>query len=387
MAEVVNKYFKGDRIIWGVILIFSIFSLLAVYSSTGSLAYKYQGGNTSYYILKHATFLVIGLILIFIIHLIPYKYFSRFSQFLLLIAIPLLVITLILGTRLNEASRWLTLPGLGFTFQTSDLAKLALVMYLARGLSLKQNNIKEFEGAFLPLFIPVVIVCMLILPENLSTAVILFGTSLTIMFIGRVSIKYILAAIMLIVLIISIFILITLKSEKEGRISTWKHRIENYMDKDSEGNFQVDQSKIAISTGGLFGKGPGNSVQRNFLPHPYSDFIYAIIIEEYGFFLGGLVIVFLYLFLLFRAGVIVRKSTRTFPAFLAIGLSMLLVSQAFVNMAVAVDLIPVTGQPLPMVSMGGSSMLFTCTALGIILSVSRGIRNEKTENDEGSETI
>ncbi len=379
----VRKYLKGDGIIWGVVLILSIASLLAVYSSTGSLAYKYQSGNTSYYILKHATFLFIGLLLIFIIHLIPYKYFSRLSQLLLVSAIPLLFITLFTGTRVNEASRWLTLPGLGFTFQTSDLAKLALIMYLARGLSMKQNRINDLRNTFLPLIIPVIVVCVLIIPENFSTAAILFGTSVTLLFIGRIRFKYLITSFTIIVLFFVMYIGTMLLIEKEGRVETWKNRIESYISKDSESNFQVEQSKIAISTGGFIGKGPGNSVQRNFLPHPYSDFIYAIIIEEYGF-AGGVVIMFLYFYLLFRAGVIVRKSKRTFPAFLVIGLTILLVFQAMVNMAVAVNLVPVTGQTLPLVSMGGSSMLFTCTSLGIILSVSRTMnaQQEKTNNEK-----
>ncbi|MCB2197281.1 MAG: FtsW/RodA/SpoVE family cell cycle protein [Bacteroidetes bacterium] len=379
LKEVLSKYFKGDRVIWGVVFTLSIFSLLAVYSSTGTLAYKYQEGNTAYYIIKHFVLLVVGLSIIYITHLIPYKYYSRLSQLFLYLSIFLLAITLIMGTSLNQASRWLTLPGLGFTIQTSDFAKLALIMYIARVLSLKQanNKLNDFNGVFVSLILPVLLVCGLIMPANLSTALILFVTSFLLMFVGRVKIKYLVAVSGVGALIVALVIAgIIIKGENTGRIGTWQNRIESYVDGDSGDNYQVEQSKIAIATGGIFGKGPGNSTQRNFLPHPYSDFIYSIIVEEYGFF-GGVIVLFLYLFLLYRAGVIVRKSRRTFAAFLAFGLTVSLVFQALINMGVAVHLFPVTGQTLPLVSMGGSSILFTGVAFGIILSVSRSI--DKTE--------
>ena len=377
LKEILSKYFKGDSVIWGVIFTLSIFSLLAVYSSTGTLAYKYQEGNTAYYIIKHFVLLVVGIGIIFITHLIPYKYYSRLSQLFLYLSIFLLAITLIMGTSLNEASRWLTLPGLGFTIQTSDFAKLSLIMYVARVLSLKQKKIDDFNGVFVSLILPVVIVCALIMPANLSTAAILFAVSFLIMFIGRVKVGYLLGISFVGLLIVAVVIGgIVLSGTNTGRIGTWQKRIESFVSGDSEDNYQVEQSKIAIATGGLLGKGPGNSTQRNFLPHPYSDFIYAIIIEEYGF-IGGAVVLVLYLFLLYRAGVIVRKSRRTFGAFLAIGLTLSLVFQAMINMGVAVHLFPVTGQTLPLVSMGGSSILFTGVAFGVILSVSRSI--EKNE--------
>ncbi len=390
LKEILSKYFKGDRVIWGVIFTLSIFSLLAVYSSTGTLAYKYQEGNTAYYIIKHFVLLVAGLGIIFITHLIPYKYYSRLSQVFLYLSIFLLAITLVMGTSLNQASRWLTLPGLGFTIQTSDFAKLALIMYIARVLSLRQDDKKlnDFNGAFVSLILPIVIVCGLIMPANLSTAVILFSTSFLLMFIGRVKVKYLVGVGFVGVLVIALIIAGVVISGSQGRVGTWQHRIESFTGGESEDNYQIEQSKIAIATGGIFGKGPGNSTQRNFLPHPYSDFIYSIIIEEYGFF-GGVIVLFLYLFLLYRAGVIVRKSRRTFAAFLAIGLTISLVFQAMINMGVAVHLFPVTGQTLPLVSMGGSSILFTGVAFGIILSVSRSVeKNEEliTEPETKSET-
>lgn len=382
MGEKINKYLKGDPIIWGVIIVLSIFSLLAVYSATSTLAMHKMGGNSLYYLVRHGVILAFGIMIIFITHLIHYKYYSRLSQLLIGIAIVLLIITLFLGTNVNQATRWLTLPGLGFTIQTSDFAKLALIMYIARVLSMKQGDIKSFKEAFLPVIIPVVIICVLILPANLSTAVLIFGISFLLMFIGRISIKHLLASGGVAILVLALFIAVGTLVKKEGRINTWKNRIESYFDEGGEENYQSQQAKIAIATGGLFGKNPGKSVQRNFLPNPYSDFIYAIIVEEYGLIIGGIPILLAYLFLLFRAGVIVRKCNRTFPAFLAIGLTLLIVVQAMVNMAVAVGIFPVTGQTLPLVSMGGSSMLFTSIALGIILSISRNLNETELDEEE-----
>ena len=384
MSNEFRKYFKGDPIIWAVIVVLSIFSLLAVYSSTGTLAYKYQGGDTSYYVIKHSILLLVGLVIIFITHRISYRYFSRLSQILLIVAVLFLVLTLFFGTSINQASRWLAIPGIGLTFQTSDLAKLALIMYVARMLSLKQNGIKDYYGAFIPILIPILLICMLILPADLSTAIILFSTSFILMFIGRINFKYLFVFTLIVTVFIGLFIVVALSSEWEGRVGTWKNRIESFVNKDSQENYQVDQSKIAIVSGGIIKIRPGKSVQRNFLPLPYSDFIYAIIIEEYGL-AGGLIIMILYLYLLFRAGVIIKKCNRTFPAFLAMGLSILIVMQAMVNMAVAVNIFPVTGQQLPMVSMGGTSMIFTCIAFGIILSVSRVTNTQNAEiNEEAS---
>jgi cell division protein FtsW len=383
--ETLRRYFKGDGIIWMVILLLSLISWLAVYSSTGTLAYKYQQGNTFYYMLKHGIFLLLGLTIVFIVHQVPYKFFSRISQLFLILVVPMLAVTLLMGTSINEASRWLTLPGIGLTFQTSDFAKLALIMFLARQLSQKQDKVDDYYQGFLPLIIPVILVCLLILPADLSTAALLFVTAVILMFIGRVKFRYLLGLGGLAAFILAIFIIIALSSEREGRISTWKARIESFASGDSDGNYQAEQSKIAIASGGIIGKGPGKSTQRNFLPHPYSDFIYAIVLEEYGL-LGGLFVLLLYLYLLYRAGVIVRGSNRTFPAFLAVGLTLLMVLQAMINMAVAVNLLPVTGQTLPMVSMGGTSVMFTCISFGIILSTSWGTKQNNETATESYET-
>ena len=365
---------KGDKIIWLIVVILSVFSLLAVYSSTGTLAYKYQGGNTEYYMIKHFIILVFGFALMYLAHLVKYTYFSRIFQIALWVAIPLLLLTLFVGLNLNEARRVLPLP-FGLSFQTSDLAKLTLIMYLARMLTKRQDNIKDFKSAFLPIIIPVLIICFLILPANFSTAAILFTTSLVLMFIGRVSLKHILSMVGIGVLIMVIMILIA-KSYPDllPRVDTWVTRIETFKDGDSEENYQVEQSKIAIANGGIIGVMPGNSEQRNFLPHPYSDFIFAIIIEEYGL-IGGILIVLLYLILLFRAVKIVTKCPQNFGAFLTIGVAFSLVFQAMINMAVAVNLLPVTGQTLPFISMGGTSIWFTSISIGIILSVSKEIEN------------
>ncbi len=385
MFEIFNRYLKGDKVIWAVIIFLSIVSLLAVYSSTGTLAYMSQGGNTAYYIIKHFSILMLGLVLIYIVHLVPYRLYSKLSQLFLVISTILLLLTLLMGTSINQATRWLTLPGLGITLQTSDLAKISLVMYLARLLSMKQYSIKELKHSFVVILVPVLIVCGLIMPANLSTAIMLFVTCMVLMFIGRVRSRYLFSLIGISVMLVGIFVSVALYTHTEGRIGTWKNRVVSYVGTDDADNYQVEQSKIAIATGGILGKGPGKSAQRNFLPYPYSDFIYSIIIEEYGL-AGGAVVLFFYLWLLYRAGVIVRKSDRTFPAFLAIGLTLLIVFQAFINMAVAVNLLPVTGQPLPLVSMGGSSLLFTSIAFGIILSVSHGV-NKREELVSNTETV
>lgn len=363
---------KGDKVIWVVVLFLSLFSLLAVYSSTGTLAYKYQGGNTEYYMLKHFIILFLGLVFMYLAHKVKYIYFSPLFKIALWISIPLLLFTLIFGLNLNDAKRVLPLP-FNLTFQTSDLAKLTLIIYLAFLLTKKQDYIKDFRSAFVPIMLPVLMVVFLILPANFSTAAMIFATSIVLMYVGRVNLKYIFSLIGIGVVALSLFILVLMQMpvDKQGRLGTWKARIEGYVNGDGD-NFQVEQAEIAIAGGGIFGKMPGNSTQRNFLPHPYSDFIFAIIVEEYGL-LGGSFMVLLYLIILFRAVVIMTKIPQTFGAFLSIGVAFSLAFQAMVNMGVAVGLLPVTGQPLPLVSMGGTSIWFTSISLGILLSVSKEI--------------
>lgn len=375
------SYLRGDKTIWMIVIFLFIFSMLAVYSATGTLAYKMQVGNEKY-LLKQIVMAVFGLLLMFGTHMIDYKYYSRLAQLLWYFSIPLLIYTMFFGTELNDANRWITLPVVGLTFQTSDLAKLALIMYLARQLSLKQEQIDDFKEAFIPILLPIVITCLLIAPENLSTALILFCTSVFVMFIGRIALKHIALLFGVSVVVGALFIALLFllpDTMLKGRSLTWKHRIENYISPkaDIDEDYQVLQAKIAIAKGGVVKLNPGGSEQRNFLPHPYSDFIYAIIIEEYGL-LGGAFIVLLYLFFLYRCIRIVIKAPKAFGALLAVGLGIALVTQAMINMAVAVNLVPVTGVTLPLVSMGGSSVIFTSIAFGIILSVSRNIEEEKT---------
>jgi cell division protein FtsW len=381
----IRKYIGGDRIIWAVIIVLSLYSLLSVYSTSGILVFRNPGSSPTYYVFRHGILLMAGLFMVYLTHLIPYRYFSRLSQLLVVIVIPLLIITLIFGEDVNQASRRLEVPLLGFTFQTSDLAKLALIMYVARLLSQKQNEIKDIKKALIPITIPVGLICLLIMPEDLSTALILLATCVILMYIGRIKLSHLLLLCAAGILIISIYAGISMLAHKEGRVGTWQSRIESYFDRENE-DYQVEQAKIAVASGGILGKFPGNSTQRNFLPHSYSDFIYAVIIEEYGLLLGGIPILLLYLILLYRAGVLVRKSTRTFPAFLAVGLTLGLVLQAMVHMAVAVNLLPVTGQPLPLVSMGGTSRILTCISLGIILSVSKGIIEQQRLESEAATT-
>ncbi|MBI5218568.1 MAG: FtsW/RodA/SpoVE family cell cycle protein [Bacteroidia bacterium] len=389
MKAFLEKYFKGDPVIWVVMIILSIYSVLAVFSSTGTLAYKSQGGDTTHYLVKHSAIMLIGIIITYLTSYVPYIFYARISRLLYIIVIPLLVLTLMMGANLNEASRWLTLPG-GVTFQTSDFAKLALILFVARILSKKQNCINDYKAAFRPVIIATGIICLLIFPANFSTSAMIFLIIVVMMFIGRVNIKHILLLFGSGIIIICIFTAILFKKcDLFPRGCTWKVRIESFLGQtpdESDNNFQAEQSKIAISTGGIFGKGPGHSTQRNFLPHPYSDFIFSIIVEEYGLLFGALPIIGMYLFLIYRAGVIVRKTQSSFAALMAVGLTFSLVFHAFINMAVAVNIFPVTGQTLPLVSMGGTSILFTSVALGILLSVSRTIREKEAENETAEAT-
>lgn len=382
-SSLINNYLKGDKTIWFVILLLSLFSVLAVYSATGTLAYK-NGANTEYYLIKQMGLLGFGFVLMYLVHLVNFKYFSRIAQLLFWASLVLLPLTLLVGNEVNDARRWLTLPGLKLTFQTSDLAKLALIMYLARVLSKKQAHIKSFQEAFWPTLFPVILICGLIAPEDLSTAVVLFSTSVLVMFIGRINLLHIGGLIGISGLLIGFFVIFLLNTPDEklrsmgGRFETAKGRIEAFTGGEEGIPFQAKQAQIAIARGGFFPNGPGNSTQKNILPNPYADYIYAIIIEEYGL-LGGAFITILYLVLLWRSITFVMKSPKAFGAILGVGLTISLVIQAFINMGVAVGLLPVTGLTLPLVSMGGTSTMFTSIALGIILSVSRSVEKEQSK--------
>ena len=383
---------RGDKYIWGIVVLLSLISILVVYSATGSLAYKMYKGNTSVYLFKQVSFSLVGLLVIYFLHRINYTIFSKVATILFLISIPLLLYTLFFGAKINDGSRWIKLPIINMTIQTSDLAKLALFMYISRLLSKKQEIIKDFKKGFIPVVMPVLIICALIMPANLSNALLTGATALLLMFIGRVSLRHIFLTIGVALIPVAIIVAVAMttydgkqkdetkkagmaeKVKSFGRFGTWVKRVQDFMyAKDNETPYQVQQAKIAIANGSvLVGLGPGNSRQRNFLPQAYNDFIYSIIIEEYGL-LGGAFMIFIYLVFLFRCIRIFRRCPYAFGAFLALGLSFTLVIQAVANMAVNVNLVPVTGVTLPLVSMGGSSFLFTCGAIGIILSVARNV--------------
>lgn len=377
MIKDILNHTRGDRWIWLIIILLSLLSVLAVYSATGTLAYKRGVGSESL-MFKHLLFIVLGFVLIYFAHLLNYRYYAGISKVLMIITIPLLLYTLVFGSTMNDASRWIAIPGTGLTFQTSDLAKLALITFLARTLTRKQENIKDVKKAFLPIMGSVCLVFILIGLANLSTALMLFGVSILILLIGRISFKQIAIVCVGGAALLSILILFGPRRE------TYKSRIKAYFNPEmqhSDKTFQQDQAKIAVASGGFLGKGPGNSTQRNFLPHPYSDFIYAIIIEEYGM-LGGMIVVVLYLVLMYRIIKIVTQAPKAFGALLAAGLGFSLTIQALANMAVAVNLFPVTGVPLPLVSMGGTSILFTSVAFGIILSVSKDVEDYKKDSSD-----
>jgi cell division protein FtsW len=401
MKEHLDQRTRGDKYIWGLVIVLSLISILVVYSATGSLAYKMYRGNTSVYLFKQVIFTLIGLVVIFGLHRVNYTVFSRIATILFMLSIPLLIYTLFFGAKINEGSRWIRLPIINLTIQTSDLAKLALFMYISRMLSKKQEVIKDFKKGFLPVIIPVFIICGLIMPANLSNALLTGATSLLLMFIGRVSFKHILLTIGVALIPVAIIISVAMATHQKGvpvdkpavaekmkgfgRFGTWVSRVQDFMyANEKEVPYQVQQAKIAIANGGIFfGLGPGNSRQRNFLPQAYNDFIYAVIIEEYGL-IGAAFIIFIYLVFLFRCIRIFRRCPYAFGAFMALGLSFTLIIQAVANMAVNVNLVPVTGVTLPLVSMGGSSYIFTCCSIGLILSVARNV--EQLEGKAPEET-
>ncbi len=387
MTAITNIYngLKGDKVVWVIVLLLGVCSLLAVYSSIGSIAYRQRGGNTEYYLIQQLVFLLIGGFLMYRCYKLNYIYYSRFAPILFLITIPLLAYTIFFGNEINEARRWLTIPWLDMSFQTSDFAKITLIIYVARSLAKKQEDIKDFKNAFLPIIIPVVVVCGLIAPADLSTSALLFATCLLMMVIGRVSLKYILLMVLLGALAFFMIYLLGTVFPDFVRVETWNTRITEFMT-NADGGWQIQQSKIAIAEGGIFGVGPGNSTQRNFLPYPYADFIYAIICEEYGL-VGGVVIILMYLAILFRCITLVTRCPMTFGAILAMGLCLNIVIHAFANIAVSVHLVPVTGLTLPMISMGGTSLVFTCISFGIILSVSRYVEEFNKKQKMAAVTV
>ncbi|MDP4224593.1 MAG: FtsW/RodA/SpoVE family cell cycle protein [Bacteroidota bacterium] len=383
-----TRTFKGDRVIWALVVVFMIYSLLAVYSSSVSVAYIKHGGNTTYFLRSQFFMLLLSLGIITVVHYLPYRIYYKMSGLILLFSVGLLILTFAIGARVNEAVRTIAIPGTGFRIQTSDIAKVALVIYLARALSQFQSDLNNFILVTKYFMFPVAVICALIMPENLSTALMVFGISLTIMFIGRVPLKYLIAYIGIAVVGVVMFALVLGVVSKQNRVDVWKTRIENFFSgkEDEDADYQSNQAKIAISTGGLFGKAPGKSAQRNMLPQSNSDFIFAIIIEEYGLLFGAIPLILAYMILLFRGITIVKKCETAFPAYLVIGLIVMITIQAMINMLVAVGLFPVTGQTLPMVSWGRTSVLVVSFSIGAILSVSRvvnaRIRQEELPEEE-----
>lgn len=375
MKEFWSKYLKGDLYIWGIVAVLSLYGVLAVYSSTSTMAYQVKGGDTEYYLIKHGSLLIFGLFAMWLTHLVNIKYFSRIAQIMLLLAIPALIYTLVFGVEINDARRWLMLPGIGLTIQTSDFAKLALVAFVARFMSKRQGEVQDFKKTLLPILGIILLVCLLIFPEDFSTSAVLFLTSMLVLFLGRLPLKQIGLLVLIGTVVLGGAFTYVMNSDVQfGRIGTMKSRIEAFLSgSDDGGTFQSRQAKIAVARGGFTGAGPGGSIQKNILPSPYADFIYAIIIEEYGSLFGGLSLILLYLMLLYRALRIVLYSEDSMAALMSIGLAFSLVVQALINMGVAVNLLPVTGLALPIVSRGGTSILFTSIALGIILSASRTI--------------
>lgn len=379
MQQILQRL-KGDKVIWMVTLFLSIISLLAVYSAISTLAYKAQG-NSFRFLFKHLLMIGIGFFVMYRVHKLPLKYFSKFSAVLIYVSAALLLWALVFGQNINGADRWIAIPFTGLTFQPSDFAKICLVVYVARLLNQKREMLHDFRYGVVPILIPVGIICALILPANFSTAAMLGFVCVLLMYLAGMPAKHLgklmLAGVGLILLIIVIGELAP--KGTLPRYDTWKNRLKNFGTEDSDGNYQVDIAKYAIYEGGVIPKGPGTGSSRNFLPHPYSDMIYPFIIEEYGSVIGGVGLVLLYLILLFRTIRFSGKCPKYFGSLASVGLSMLLVIQAIINMGVAVSLFPTTGQPLPLVSMGGTSTIFTCLAIGIIIAASRTVFDPETE--------
>ncbi len=378
ILAILGALLQGDKVFWLVIGLLSIFYILTVYSSAEALALR-KGTDTESFLIKHMVLLSGALVLMYICHLVNYVKYARLSVILLVIAIPLLIYTQLLGETLNQATRWIRIPFIGITFQTSDFAKIALIMYTARTLSLMQSK-QIGQGE---LMVPVLIVCALIAPSDLSSALILFLTCSLLMFVGRVDLRNVFSMFMLGIGAFSVLLMMANFFPNAIRVETWVNRLSQFWTGTTGDQFQVEQAQMAIAQGGLFGVGPGNAQQAHFLPHSYSDYIFCVIIEEYGT-IGAMIILVLYITLLFRCIRLVTRSPKAFGAMLALGLCLSLVIQAFVHMAVNVNLLPVTGLTLPFISMGGTSLLFTGISFGIILSVSKYIETTLGEGHVGS---
>ncbi|MGK4567030.1 FtsW/RodA/SpoVE family cell cycle protein [Flavobacterium sp. 3HN19-14] len=376
---------KGDKGIWSFVALLGMFSFMPVFSASSNLAYMNHGtGNTLGYLLKHFVHVVFGFVILYNIQKVPYHYFRGLSKVLLPLVWLLLAYTLFFGIEQGSATRWIQVPFVGISFQTSSLAFIVLMIFVARFLSKTQTEPMSFKTSFLQLWVPVGITLMLILPNNFSTAALIFAMVLMLTFIGNYPLKYIGIIVGSGIMLFMMFILVAKVVEKTNpdhtpkifqRVKTWENRVESFFSNEEtesskDDNYQIEKAKTAIASGGVYGLGPGKSVQKNFLPQSSSDFIFAIIVEEYGL-VGGIGVLVLYLLLFFRFIVAAHKANSPFGRLLVVGLGFPIIFQALINMGVAVQLLPVTGQTLPLVSSGGSSIWMTCVAIGIILSVTK----------------
>ncbi len=384
---------RGDKVIWAVAALLALFSFLPVYSASSNLAYLYGNGNTFVFLVKHFAHLVLGFMIMYGVHKIPYHYFKGLSIIMIPVVLILLLVTMAQNTTIEgaNASRWIRVPFVGVTFQTSTLAAVVLMAYVARYLSKIKDKKVSFKETLLPLWLPVFLILMLILPANFSTAAMMFSMVIMLVFLGGYPLKYIMVILGSGILVLTFFILFAkaFPGVFPNRVDTWVSRIENFTDdKETREDYQIERAKIAIARGGIVGTGPGKSVQRNFLPQSSSDFIYAIIIEEWGF-VGAIFLMLLYLLLLFRLVIAAHKSVDVFGKLLVIGVGLPIVFQALINMAVAVELFPVTGQTLPLISSGGTSIWMTCLAIGIVLSVTSKRQSilQKQSKNEGLEEV
>lgn len=376
---------KGDKVIWSFVALLALFSFMPVFSASSNLAYLGHGtGNTLGYLVKHLAHICIGFLIIYFVHRVPYHYFRAISKVALPVVWILLLYTLVKGTVIAgaNASRWIQVPFIGISFQTSTLASVVLFIFVARYLSKTREMPITFKASLWELWLPVFITLILILPANFSTTALIFVMILMLVFIGKYPLKYISAIVGSGILFLVFFVLVAKAfpdSRFFSRVTTWESRIKNFStDKPDEDDYQIEKAKIAIASGKIYGLGPGKSVQKNFLPQSSSDFIYAIIVEEYGL-IGGFGVLILYLLLLFRFVIASHKANTLFGKLVVVGLGFPMVFQAMVNMAVAVELLPVTGQTLPLISSGGSSIWMTCFALGIIISVTK--KDEEIEEE------
>ncbi len=385
MSKILNRI-QGDRTLWVIAVLLALFSLLPVYSASSNIAFLYGSGDTFGMLARHGMHLVLGLILMYAAHKIPYRHFGALSMILMPVAVLLLVYTLFQGHTVANAARWIQIPVLGWTFQTSAFASIVLMIYIARYLAKAEpEKIKSFRKSFVPLLLPIFLVCGFVLPANFSTAALIFSVALIVMFIGGYPLKNLLIIIGSGVVGLALFIMVVMTwPQISNRTATWKARIESFMSGDAQENYQVTKAKMAIAEGMVIGKGPGKSIQKNFLPQSNSDFIYAVIVEEFGT-IGGFLIVFFYALFLIRVLIIATRAESKFAMLVAAGTGFAILIQAFVNLGVAVNLLPVTGQTLPLISAGGSSIWMTCLAIGIIISVSKGKQGEEDIADDEPE--